>query len=203
MTYEGVKFRTEMIGKDLPNDPRLDRLKYWCKIFHDKGLAPPYREGSYGNLSFRLKEGKDSFVITASQSGLNESNTNDRFITIQKIDLKAGIAYALGSRKPSSEAMVHSAIYHARPDVHAIFHGHCDKISTDAEKLGIPITSREEPYGTIDLVNQVLKTLDDSSFLEMRNHGFLSLGKSVDYAGNLTLEFFNSRAGNPPLLSCG
>ncbi len=189
MAYEGVKFRTEMIGKDLPNDIRLNKLKYWCNIFHEKGLAPPYDGGSYGNLSFRLKDNEDDFIITASKSGLNESTTNDRFVTIRRVDLEARIVYAMGSRNPSSEAMVHYAIYHTRPNVQAIFHGHCDIISRDAEKLGIPITSKEEHYGTIALVERVLKTLDDLYFLEMRNHGFLALGKSLDEAGNLALEF--------------
>jgi len=105
------------------------------------------------------------------------------------MDLESGIVYAIGSRKPSSEAMVHYAIYHARPDIQAVFHGHCDKISRDAEKLGIPITSREEPYGTIALVERVLESLDGLDFLEMRNHGFLALGKSLDDAGNLALKF--------------
>jgi L-fuculose-phosphate aldolase len=189
MAYEGVKFRTKMIGKDLPSDIRLNKLKHWCIIFHEKDLAPPYDGGSYGNLSFRLKDNEDDFIITASQSGLNESTTNDRFVTIPRVDLEAGIVYAIGSRKPSSEAMVHYAIYHARPNVQAIFHGHCDIISRDAEKLSIPITSKEEPYGTIALVERVLETLDDLYFLEMRNHGFLALGKSLDEAGNLALEF--------------
>ncbi len=189
MGYEGAKFETEMIGTDLPSDPRINRLEYWCKVFHEKNLAPPYEGGSYGNLSFRLKDDENVFIITASKSGLNESTTKDRFVTVSSIDLEAEIVYASGLREPSSEAMVHYAIYHARSDVQAIFHGHCAEISRDAEKSGIPITSQEEPYGTIALVEQVLETLSNLDFLEMRNHGFLALGKSLDEAGNLSLEF--------------
>ena len=189
MSYVGVKFKTEMIGKDLPSDPRLDRLKYWCNLFYEKGLAPHYKGGSYGNLSFRLKNNEEDFIITASQSGLNESNTNDRFVVVPRVDLGARIVYAIGLRKPSSESMIHYAIYSMRPDIQAVFHGHCDKISRDAEKLGIPVTSKEEPYGTIALVDKVLESLDNLYFLEMRNHGFLALGKSLDDAGNLALEF--------------
>ena len=185
--YEGVKFKTEMIGEDLPNDSRIENLKHWCKVFDESGLAPPYEGGSYGNLSFRLKG--DAFIITASQSGLGESTAIDRFVTVPNVDLEKGIVYAKGLRKPSSEAMVHYAIYHARPDVQAIFHGHCDKISKDAEKLGIPVTLKEEPYGTILLVEGVLDILDSVNFFEMRNHGFVALGKSLDEAGDLALEF--------------
>ncbi len=188
MVYEGVKFKTEMIGKDLPCDPRLEKLKYWCKIFHEKGLAPPYKNGSYGNLSFRLKDG-NAFIVTASHTSLADCTTNDKFVKVSHVDLAKGVVYATGSRKPSSESMLHYAIYDARPDIQAIFHGHCEKISKNAEKLGIPITHKEEPYGTINLVKRVLEILDDSYFLEMRNHGFLSFGKSLDQAGNRALEF--------------
>jgi len=189
MTYTGAKFETRIIGEDLPNDPRIDKLKYWCNIFHKRSLAPPYEGGSYGNLSFRLKDNEDGFIITASQNSLDESTTKNKFVTVPRVDLEKGIVYAIGSRKPSSEAMVHYAIYRARPDVQVVFHGHCDKISRNAEKLNIPITSKEEPYGTIALVKKVLETLDDLYFLEMKNHGFLALGKSLDETGNLTLEF--------------
>ena len=189
MTYKGTKFKARMIGTDLPNDPRLNRLKYWCGIFHKKKFAPPYEGGSYGNLSFRLKNDKDSFIITASRSSLNKSNTDDRFTTVHHVNLETKTVYAIGLRKPSSETMLHYAIYHARPDIQAIFHGHCDIISKNIKKLHIPITSKEEPYGTIALVKRVLETLNDSRILQMRNHGFLTLNKSLDGAGNIALEF--------------
>ena len=193
--YVGVKFKTEMIGNDLPNeDFRLERLKFWCGVFHERELAPPYEcgGGSYGNLSFRLKDGENGFVITASQSGLEESTTTDRFVIVPEVDLRKGIVYAKGLRKPSSESMVHYAIYERRPEIWAVFHGHCAKITQDAERLGIPITSKEEKYGTIELVERVQEVLDGLCFLEMRNHGFLALGKTLDEAGEIALRFLET-----------
>lgn len=189
MAYEGVKFTPEMVSTQIPTDPRLEKLKYWCTLFHEKKLAPPYSGGSYGNLSFRLEPGKNSFIITASQSSLGETE-NDRFVTVNSIDLEKGIVNAEGIRQPSSEAMVHYAIYEARPDIQAIFHGHCESISSKAEQLGIPITSQEEESGTIELVNRVLEIAGDANFLEMKNHGFIALGTSLDEAGQLTLEMY-------------
>jgi hypothetical protein len=174
MSYSGVKFAAKMIGTDLPTDSKLDKLKYWCQVFHDKNLAPPYEGGSFGNLSFRLKENENAFIITASESGLNESYTGDIFVTVPEVDLESGIVYGIGSKKPSSESMLHYAIYQARPDVEAIFHGHCKKISKYAKKLSIPITSREEPYGTVALVERVLESIQNHNFLEIKNHGFLT-----------------------------
>jgi len=183
MAYQGVKYRTEMIGTDIPSDPRLSQLKQWCSLFHENDFAPLYDGGSFGNLSMRTAEG---FIITASNTGL-DAIADDGFVLVKKIE--DGVVYAYGQKTPSSEAMVHKAIYDARPEVNAVFHGHCEEISRNAKKLGIPITSREEPYGTQALVDRVLETLGQNNFLEMRNHGFISLGKTLDEAGNLTFHY--------------
>ena len=187
--YIGIKFATQKLGTRVPNDPRLERLKYWCGIFDKNKLAPPYEGGSFGNLSFRVEREKNTLIITASQSGLGESTEDDCFVTVPKIDFEKGIVYAIGIRNPSSEVMVHYAIYCARPEIQAIFHGHCSQISRNANKMGIPTTLKEEPYGTVALVERVLEILGNNSFLEMKNHGFLSLGGSLDEAGNRALKF--------------
>jgi len=191
MTYVGIKFRTKIIKDDLPADHRVSGLKYWCKVFNEKGLLPRYDCGSYGNLSFRLNDGRNSFVITASKTYLGQSMRNDCFVTVVHVDLGKRVVYSIGKRDPSSEAMLHYAIYKKRRDVQAIFHGHSSKISKNAERIGIPITHKEEPYGTTALVKSVLEILDENCFIEMKNHGFLSLGKSLDDAGNLTLKLLD------------
>jgi methylthioribose-1-phosphate isomerase len=186
--YVGVKFKTEMIDETIPeNSYQLEKLKYWCKVFHDKNLAPPYEGGSYGNLSYRT--GGNSFIITASSHSLEKSCSNDSFVSVDSVDFQNGIVCAKGSKKPSSEAMVHASIYNERKDIQAIFHGHSSEISLRAKELGIPETKKEEPYGTIELVNAILEILDYNSFIEMKNHGFISLGKTLDEAGNLALEY--------------
>jgi len=192
--YEGVKFRTETLGIDVPNDPRIKELSFWCQIFDERGLAPPYEGGSYGNLSFRLKPNSPSFIITAAKSGLAESKAPNRFVTVDRVDFERGIVYARGSRQPSSESMVHSAIYDLRPEIQAIFHGHSKEISANAERLGIPITTRKEEYGTIALVRRVQESLNGNPFLEMRDHGFLSMGETINEAGNNALHYLE-RAG--------
>ena len=59
------------------------------------------------------------------------------------------------------------------------------------ECLTRELTKKFEEYGTIELVNSVLEILDDSNFIEMRNHGFLSLCNSMTEAGLLALEVYN------------
>jgi len=189
--YYGIKFTTKIITREVPKDLRIEELKYWCKVFHDYNLAPAYKGGSYGNLSFRLQNNEDPFIITGSRIGLKDKLAQDSFVTVSSCDLKGGIVYIHGVREPSSESMLHFAIYHQRKDVNAIFHGHSQEVLSCAGKLKIPQTEKEEPYGTIELIQRVLEVLDDESFLVMKNHGFISLGRSMKEAGETALQMYN------------
>ncbi|HNW97306.1 MAG TPA: class II aldolase/adducin family protein [Bacteroidales bacterium] len=186
--YSGIKFKTILKDAEPPMDSHLEELSYWCKIFHEKKLAPPYPGGSYGNLSFRIKSGENDFIITGTCIGFKNELKNDCFVKVTDCDMEDRIVYAEGKRYPSSESMLHYSIYKARPEVNAIFHGHSKEILDNVKTLGIPETAKEESYGTIELVNSVLDILDNHDFLCMKNHGFISLGKSMKEAGEQLLK---------------
>jgi L-fuculose-phosphate aldolase len=187
-TYQGVKFKTETLSREIPKDQRMEELKYWCKEFHEHNLAPPYEGGSYGNLSLRLRSGEEQFMITGSRIGLKNELSDDCFVKVSSCDLEKGIVYVHGIREPSSESMLHFEIYRRRKDVNAIFHGHSPEILACSDKLNLPETIREEPYGTPELVQRVLEVLGDKYFLIMKNHGFISLGRTMKQAGGLALQ---------------
>lgn len=181
--YKGVKFTTTMLSDGAPEDPRLAQLKQWCSFYHQHHLAPPYPGGSYGNLSFRQQPDALSFMITGTCMGLKENLQNHQFVQVERCDMAEKIVYARGCRKPSSESMLHYAIYQQRPDVQAIFHGHGEVIMQQAEAKGWPITHQAEPYGTTALVESVLEVLGTNHLVIMRGHGFLILGTSLQDAG--------------------
>lgn len=188
MSYQGVKFKTVFLGNNIPIDKRLDKIKYWCKIFHQKELCPPYEGGSYGNMSFRLQTGMSEFIITGSRIGMKEDLHDKAFVHIKNCDLTSKKIYAIGCKEPSSETMLHWSLYQARPEINAIFHGHSAQILKDSEKLKLPTTSKEEPYGSVALVERVLEVVEDAGgFIIMKNHGFITLGKSMAEAGKITL----------------
>lgn len=190
MTYRGIKFRNKIVSKGVPKDPRIKELKYWCREFHLHNLAPPYKGGSHGNLSFRVQNSKASFIITGSRIGLKKALSNNCFVKVSFVDLEKGIVYSHGTREPSSETLLHFAIYRQRQDVNAVFHGHSKQILSCVNKLKIPETKKEASYGTIELVQSVLEILDGNLFLVMKNHGFISLGKTMKEAGELALEIY-------------
>ncbi len=188
MKYQGVRFRTEIINREVPKDSGLKELKCWCRKFHRYNLAPPYKGGSYGNLSFRLENGKDHFIIRGSRIGLKDKLSDNCFGKVSSADLEERIVYAIGKREPSSESMLHYAIYRHCPLVNAVFHGHSEEILSKGKTIGIPETSKEEPYGTIALVHGILEILDNARFLIIKNHGFIALGETMQQAGELTLQ---------------
>ncbi|MBU0630514.1 MAG: class II aldolase/adducin family protein [Candidatus Margulisbacteria bacterium] len=179
------KFTTEFLDRQVPGDPRIDELKKWCDQFTQSGLMPSYEGGVYGNLSFRLKP-ENRFIITSS--GMKETSAAESFVKVDRVDLEQKIVYAAGQREPSSESMFHYLIYQKRPEVNAVFHGHCQKLLDNQARLGLVSTEWEKPYGTMELADQIMTVLGKNDFLIIKNHGFISLGKNMAAAGDLALK---------------
>jgi ribulose-5-phosphate 4-epimerase/fuculose-1-phosphate aldolase len=187
--HGGVKFTTEFLSAAAPADARLGELKAWCAEFHKRNFAPPYGEFSQGNLSFRIRPGETAFIISGSQVGWKDSLSDDRFVTVHDCDMEKGIVFASGTRDPSSESMLHFAIYRARKDVQAVFHGHSPEILRCVDRPpDIPETREKHSYGSIELVQSVIEVLGDADFVIMKRHGFISLGKTMEDAGKRAIE---------------
>jgi ribulose-5-phosphate 4-epimerase/fuculose-1-phosphate aldolase len=190
MGYEGVKYKTAFLTDVLPADARIDELRHWCELFHKNGLAPFYNGGTHGNMSFRKFPGKDELVVTAARSSFADYMPDDSFFAIHDADYSTMTLTCSGSknREPSSEALLHFAIYQQRPDVHAILHGHCATITQHADQMGIPVTREVVESGTMKIVHSVIAVLDQHDFIEIRDHGFLAMGRSIEEAGKLAMD---------------
>ena len=184
MAYHGVKFKTSFIGESYPMSSHLEELSMWCNLFAERGLAPTHPEGTYGNLSVRFEDG---IIITATSLNLGKKLVNSDFIFVQACNFKTYEISVYGKRAPSSETPIHWALYQMRPDINAIFHGHHESLLHLAGILQIPETEEEQPYGSPALVNEV-KKLASKNFFNMKNHGFISMGISMQKAGDLALE---------------
>ena len=179
-----IRFNIIFVSDEIPSDAKIEELKDWCERFQRNGLTPEI-EGNYtGNLSFRSEEG---FVITASGLKSKENLSDDCFVYVKSYDEQSNTVYIEGKRRPSSEAVMHFLIYKAREEINAIFHGHHDAIIANAEKLKLPITEREHEAGSIELADEVLRALGDKNLIVIKNHGFISLGKTMKEAGELAL----------------
>lgn len=188
MSYAGVKFQTRFLKKTAPDDTRLGELINWCRVFHEKDLAPPYEGGSFGNLSYRTQAGKNEFIITGSRMGLKDNPGPEAFVRVLDVDMDNTVISAEGLREPSSETMLHYSIYKTLPEINAVFHGHCQMILDMAGQMNIPQTEKFIPYGTREMVDGFLAILDKGRFLIIREHGFVGLGQNMQRAGELCLE---------------
>jgi ribulose-5-phosphate 4-epimerase/fuculose-1-phosphate aldolase len=185
--YSGTKFKTIFKEKKVLNNKKISELTKYCNKFTELGLAPFVDGGHAGNLSFRTENG---FIITAAGTDLAKTSEED---FVEVINVNNSEVTVIGTKEPSSETLMHNAIYQKRPDINAIFHGHDKAVMENPQEL--PITEKEQPYGSLELVQEVIKLLntlnENTNYIIIKNHGILSLGKTMEQAGNLAIETHN------------
>ena len=185
--YSGNKYKYIEKQRSSPNDNNLHKLKEWCNIFFEKNFAPAYPGGSSGNLSFRSKPGSNLFIITCSHTALSKKMHNSDFSEVIECKPKQKIIVANGINPPSSESFMHYLIYKNYPEINAVFHGHSEEIMDKAKQQNLPVTEEELPYGTVELAKNTVNILKNSKFAVLKNHGFISIGKSMKEAGQILL----------------
>jgi ribulose-5-phosphate 4-epimerase/fuculose-1-phosphate aldolase len=173
--YVGTKFRTVFARRAVSGDERLGELLAWCRRWAALGLVGD----TVGNLSFRTTNG---FLINRTAGDLG-GITRQEFVEAVHAERGRAELTVVGLYEPSSESLMHAGIYAARPGINAVFHGHSDQLLAEAERLELPITAHEQPYGTPELVAEILSALDGHRLVAMRNHGFVSFGTTMKDAG--------------------
>ncbi|MGB9847471.1 MAG: class II aldolase/adducin family protein [Desulfotomaculales bacterium] len=146
--------------------------------------------GTWGNLSARVPK-EECIVITPS--GLPYNNLTGKDMVV--LNMQGEVLE--GERRPSTEYMLHLAIYRARPDVNAILHTHSIYASALAvvrkpippilEDLvqmvggGVPVA----PYaraGTKELARVAAETLGSLGAVLLANHGVVGVGRTLEEA---------------------
>ena len=186
--YVGTKFRTIFARREAPRDVPPAELVTWCHRWAALGLGGD----TAGNLSCRTAEG---FLINRTAGDLG-AITPGEFVEVLAADIGGRVVTVAGRFEPSSESLLHAGIYAARHEVNAICHGHCAPLLAAAERLGLPATAREQPYGTPELVSEVLAVLGQNPLVIMRGHGFVTLGRTMDEAAQFALEAFEAATGS-------
>lgn len=156
------------------------------KIIVNSGLVC----GTWGNISARLS-GSDSFLITPSGVPYHELTAADLVIVNLQGEVLAG------RLKPSSETLLHAAIYRERQDIKGIVHTHSSYASVFAvTRKALPPVLEEmaqilggevlvapyAPAGTSELADAAVSALGDRSAVLLANHGVVGVGRSLKEA---------------------
>ena len=179
----------EYIHSRLPNwdDERRSVLE-GAKWVHMKHLVGEKN----GNVSSRVKNGPDSFMaITAS--GVNYKSMSLEDIVV--IDFHGDPV--LGDAIPSTESMLHAAIYLNRSEINAVVHTHSIYASALAVRglslppiidemiihIGGEVQVAEYGFpGTDELAKYSVDALGTRNAVLLKNHGLVAVGSSVTEA---------------------
>ncbi len=166
--YVGVKFGIVRLPAEKIDDPRMAELIRVGKDLAAQGFCP----ANSGNLSYRHPHG---FVITRAGSELGNLAEKD-FVLVRNVDIRARKVFAAGEADPSSEAMMHFLIYGSRQDISVILHAHALRLK-DAI-----VTEKAYPYGTFEFAQSAVEVLKNHDLAILRDHGFVSVGQTVEDA---------------------
>ena len=142
--------------------------------------------GCWGNLSVKLND--DEMLITPSGMNYFDIKPED----IVKVNIHS--LEALDSRKPSTESLLHAAMYKYLPGCNAIIHTHsngCSVFAAAQAGFAIPDPSLHDiigdlliadyaPSGSKQLAANAVTTLQKTHAAILSNHGAIFYGPSLD-----------------------
>ena len=150
--------------------------------------------GTEGNVSVRADQ-PDAMHITPSRVGYSDMTADDIVTVTFEGDP------ITGERLPSSETLMHAAIYRARPDVRAVIHAHPVFASVLAVRHeAIPPIVDEQvifagggvevgeyaPAGSEELAASTVKALGPRNAALLANHGSVAVARDAAHALEIT-----------------
>jgi ribulose-5-phosphate 4-epimerase/fuculose-1-phosphate aldolase len=183
-----ITFSSVFLDKTPPDDAHIGEMIQWGQQLHVSGSITDIES----SLSIRTKMG---FIITGSNITL-DSIKKDEVVEVRGVvfGLNRPSIYVKGTIAPSREALLHSCIYEALPQINAVFVISGQNILATAEKLDIPSTMMEQSAGSQELAqeaaNMVKSHMTVRSFV-LKNYGVITLGTNVAEAGKMVEEILN------------
>lgn len=166
-------------------------------IDRDVNDLPERTWSEVDNISADAAHTARDFIISGTQTGELSELAPEHYALVNLCDPIENHIIAQGPIKPSSEALTHGAIYALSPEIQAVIHVHSPEIWTLREKLLMPSTPIDVPYGTPEMaqaVQQLWKSgqLKSAPVLAMGGHedGIISFGRNMAEAGMAMLNAF-------------
>lgn len=169
-----------------PESRAQDDVLKGAKAIFSRGLV----ESGEGNVSARVP-GKNEMFITPAFNDYGTLSKDD----VVRIDFSG--AKLSSGRNPSSECLLHAAVYRARPRAACVIHTHSTYASMlSVTSIAIPVIFEEmiiflggqvnvseyAQANTRELGVNAIKALGRSNGILMANHGVLVCGRTMEHA---------------------
>lgn len=172
--WRTVMFRLALIGQD---PQRYDNL-------------------GFGNISQRLQDNGNQFVVSGTQTGHLEFLCPEQYSLVVNANPRKNTLCSIGLCKPSSEALTHASIYVQDPAVQAVIHVHSPEIWVQTLALKLPHTAADVPYGTVAMAMAVEQLFQGGGLRQiplftMLGHedGVVVFGKNMQEAALTLLKY--------------
>ncbi len=175
--YHGVKFKAVKKGDWHPDkhEKQIIQQLFSLKDFYQKW---GFLDLNGGNFSGRTADG---CIIKRTGAYIDNLQPTD-FSKVLKAD--GDTVYYRGEYPPSSECRSHFLSYQKCPKYNFIFHAHLSGF-TDYEALAGPnCLLPDQPYGTLDLAEQVAGNIGHNQVVLLKNHGIFIAGETFEAALN-------------------
>ena len=171
-----------------PIHPQGPHLITMAKALHALGLTPSYGLGDHGNLSCRVGRGCLISARQTSKATLREEQL--ALVTDAEREPSGWRVFYEGLALPSTDALMHLAVYAQRPEIGAVIHAHDDAVRSRTQALGLPITQLSARVNSLELIDEVQALCARHDYVILRDHGVIALGSSLDAAQARLMDWY-------------
>lgn len=153
-----------------------------------------FDEGIAGHITVRDPEFTDTFWVNPFGFYFGNLCVSD----LIRVDMDGNIIEGKHNKLNKAAFIIHSKIHHSRPDVNAVAHSHSiyGRIFSATGQMLRPLTIEATPFyndhvlftemgGVVNQIEEgdlIANALEKKKAMILRNHGLLTVGKTVDEA---------------------
>lgn len=188
-----IKFRFNLKMSSPINEEHFLPIEKWRIIFHKMGLIGEYKttKVGFGNLSKRLVQGDNQFIITGTQTGRYPNLSGMQYSKVTNCNLNKLIIEAMGPIAPSSGSLTHFAIYTQNSNINFIYHVHHINLWNFMLKNDFAATPEDVDHRSQDMLeasHKCIKDKDNGIFAVGSQEGsIIAFGKNAEDAGKIIL----------------
>lgn len=196
---EGViKYQLTHTACDLPASVDIRPLNAWRSLLFRLQLigqtAEKYNGLGYGNISQRLNNGEQSFLISGTQTGHLPILARQDFALVETASPLQNSITSSGPSRPSSEALTHASVYLHDILATTVIHVHCQEIWHNTQALSLPHTCADIAYGSVEMAEAVADLFASGQLRQLplfcmlgHQDGVVALGPSLNEAAQTLL----------------